>query len=171
MTELIGNVTDFARGRLGGGLRITRSTDRALLEAELRQVTAELGASWPDRDIQAAIGLTREVSVDVSRMGQLLSNLLANALTHGDPRRPVRVDVTTHDRQFVVSVMNSGVPLSKDALGRLFQPFVRGIGHSEREGLGLELHIVGEIARAHGGAIEVESNDDRTVFSFRLPLP
>ncbi len=170
MTELIGNLTDFARGRLGGGLALTRSTDLTRLEAELLRVIAELRATWPGRDVQAQVTLTRAVAVDVSRIGQLLSNLLGNALTHGAPDQPVRVAVTTRDQWFDVSVTNSGTPLSQSELSQLFQPFVRGAGHANREGLGLGLYIVGEIAKAHNGTMEVESNAHQTRFSFRLPL-
>ncbi len=170
MTELIGNFTDFARGRLGGGLRIERTTDRALLDAELRQVVAELRAASPDRAIHARFELARDVAVDVPRMGQLLSNLLANAVSHGAADHPIDVAaLTTEDDAFELSVTNAGTPLTPDTRRRLFQPFARG-RDGDQEGLGLGLFIVSEIAKAHGGAMTVDSDEQQTRFTFRLPL-
>jgi sigma-B regulation protein RsbU (phosphoserine phosphatase) len=53
---------------------------------------------------------------------------------------------------------------------RLFQPFFRGEMRSSLQGLGLGLHIASEIAKAHGGAIEVASTSQETRFTFRMPL-
>jgi signal transduction histidine kinase len=169
MTELIANVTDFARGRLGSGLHIARTSDRSLLGAELHQVLAELRAAWPDRIIDAHMALDRDVSVDVPRIGQLLSNLLANALLHGAPDHPVRLDVTTSD-EFELLVTNHGTPIAPVTQARLFQPFTRGTDTSNPQGLGLGLYIVAEIAKAHGGTVSVESSDAVTRFRFRLPF-
>jgi signal transduction histidine kinase len=82
MAGLIGNVLDFARGRLGGGLELDRNAAEPL-EPALEQVVAELRAAWPDRAIETDFALRRAVACDRQRVAQLLSNLLANALTHG----------------------------------------------------------------------------------------
>jgi sigma-B regulation protein RsbU (phosphoserine phosphatase) len=62
------------------------------------------------------------------------------------------------------------VPIAPEALARLFQPYVRGRAGQNRQGLGLGLFIVDEIARAHGGSIEVVSTDEGTRFTFTMPL-
>ena len=56
------------------------------------------------------------------------------------------------------------------ALPHLFHPFYRNKAHEHREGLGLGLYIAHEIATAHGGALTVQSTDDETCFTFRMPL-
>jgi sigma-B regulation protein RsbU (phosphoserine phosphatase) len=53
---------------------------------------------------------------------------------------------------------------------RLFSPFSRGEVHSSKQGLGLGLYIANEIAKAHGGDIDVTSTDELTCFTFRMPL-
>ena len=88
MVGLIDNVQDFARGRLGGGLDLHRRPQEPLGPA-LEQVVAELRAAWPGRRIEAEIDLTSPVDCDRARIAQLLSNLLANALTHGAAGQPV----------------------------------------------------------------------------------
>jgi phosphoserine phosphatase RsbU/P len=70
MAGLIDNVMDFARGRLGGGLALERTSD-APIEAMLRQVVDELQTSAPDRLIQVDIALSMPVNCDVRRIGQL----------------------------------------------------------------------------------------------------
>jgi signal transduction histidine kinase len=168
MAGLIDNVLDFARGRLGGGVGIERRSD-ADLQAVLSQVVAELTLAQPDRQIRSDIMLSRPVAADARRIGQLLSNLLGNALTHGAPDAPVRVAATTSDGFFELAVSNAGVPIPEAAMRRLFQPFTRATVRPGQEGLGLGLYIASEIAKAHGGTLSVVSDDIETRFTFRMP--
>ena len=168
MAGLIDNVLDFARGRLGGGLSLERE-GAAPLEPVLRQVFAELHASYPDRVIETDFALADPVDCDRARVAQLFSNLLSNALTYGAVDRPIRVQARTDRETFVLSVSNSGEPIPAAALERLFQPFSRGAVRPNREGLGLGLYIASEIARAHGGTLAVESTVVETIFTLRMP--
>lgn len=167
MGDLIGDVLDFARGKLGGGLVLERSDDVPLGDA-LEQVVAELRTVHPARLIKAVFDIDRPIRCDPRRMMQLLSNLLGNALTHGDPARPVEVMARTTAEAFVLTVANGGAPIAADKLGKLFQPFTRsGEG---KEGLGLGLYIASEIAEAHGGTLAVASDAVETRFSFTMPI-
>jgi signal transduction histidine kinase len=168
MSALIDNVLDFARGRLGGGVSLNRATQP--LEPVLNQVIAELRVSFPDSKIETKFDLTRPVVCDGGRIAQLFSNLLGNALTHGTAGSPVRVRATAEGSEFELSVANSGAPIPPDAIDRLFHPFYRVSAQDFREGLGLGLYIASEIARAHGGTIDVTSSPQETRFTFRMPL-
>jgi signal transduction histidine kinase len=167
MAELIDNVMDFARGRLGGGISVNRVIDTKLEEA-LAQVTDELRVAWPDRVIESDITLNHPVACDSARIAQLLSNLIANALTHGDPAGPVRVHVRSDEDNFKLSVTNQGNPIPPETISRLFQPFSRASSQLNQQGLGLGLYIVMEIARAHDGTMEVTSSPEETRFTFRM---
>ena len=168
MSGLIDNVLDFARGRLGGGITIERRAEH--LEPILRQVIGELRSCHLDRGIEVSIEFAGPINCDSGRIGQLVSNLLGNALTHGTSDEPVRLSAATVDGRLELWIANSGPPISCDAMTRLFQPYFRGeIGTSQR-GLGLGLHIASEIARAHGGTITVSSDDTETRFTFVMPL-
>ena len=105
-----------------------------------------------------------------ARIAQLLSNLLANALTHGAPDAPVRVDAHTDAARLELSVANRGDPIPPATQQRLFQPFSRASLRPGQQGLGLGLYIASEIARAHGGTLEVSSTAEETRFTFRMPL-
>jgi signal transduction histidine kinase len=168
MAGLVENVLDFARARLGEGLSLDRVAD-AEIRKVLEQVIEELRVAWPGREIRAEFSLARPVDCDPSRVAQMFSNLLANALTHGDPDGPVwvraRCDV---GGGFELSVANLGEPIPPDTAARLFQPFTRADARPGREGLGLGLYIASEIAHAHGGALEVTSTVEETRFTFRM---
>jgi signal transduction histidine kinase len=169
MAGLIDDVMDFARARLGGGLPLRRSADQPL-RPTLEHVVAELRTAWPDRTIEAQLELTEPVHCDRARVAQLLSNLLGNALTHGSPDAPVSVSASTDNGTFQLSVANSGEPIREATIERLFQPFTRATTERDQKGLGLGLYIASEIARAHGGTLNVTSTAERTRFTFRMPI-
>jgi sigma-B regulation protein RsbU (phosphoserine phosphatase) len=169
MTELIDNVLDLARGRLGGGLPLERNSQVPLTPV-LRQVVDELRATQPDRIIQAQFALTKPVNCDRARVAQLLSNLLGNALAHGAAGEPIQVQAHTQGDSFELLVANKGEPIPPATVERLFQPFFRVSARPGQQGLGLGLYIAAEIAQAHNGSIEVSSTSEETRFTFRMRL-
>jgi sigma-B regulation protein RsbU (phosphoserine phosphatase) len=169
MSGLIDNVLDFARGRLGGGITLSREANRPLLPV-LEQVVDELRTVSPDRSIETSFVITEPVNCDRARVGQLVSNLIGNALTHGAAYQPVRVGAKTEGGVFEFWVANAGEPIPAIAMEKLFEPFFRADIRSSRQGLGLGLHIASQIAQAHGGRIDVTSTPDETRFVFRMPL-
>jgi len=169
MAGLIDVVMDFARVRLGRGLFLTRVAD-ADVEGVLKQVIDEARSAWPGRTVVCEYDLGCKVACDEARLAQMLSNLLANALTHGDPEGPVTVRARTNDGGFELSVSNLGRPIPPETARQLFRPFSRDAGRPGQQGLGLGLYIASEIARAHGGTLDVESTPEETRFTFRMPL-
>lgn len=167
MAALVDNIMDFARGRLGGGLTIKRDATQPLTPV-LEQVIAELKLAWPDVAIEASMDIEEPVDCDRSKMGQLFSNLLGNAITYGDQGRPIRVSARTSDGMFELAVVNYGAPISERAMGNLFKPYTRGDRPSQ-QGLGLGLYIASQIAQAHGGTLSASSSQDETRFTFRMP--
>jgi len=166
---LIENVLDFARGRLGGGIELKREASKPLAPV-LEQVASELRLVAPGRAIVTAIDLPSPVAADHARIGQLVSNLLGNALTHGAPDQPVTLEAAIEDGMFELSVANAGEPISEEMMANLFRPFFRGQDNANKQGLGLGLHIASKIAKAHGGTLTVASNCEETRFTFRMPL-
>jgi signal transduction histidine kinase len=168
MAGLIDNILDLARGRLGGGIAVKReATD---LAPALIQVIAELRSAQPGREIDVEIALDRPIGCDRARIAQLFSNLLANALSHGAQGRPVAVSAAVDGDMLTLTVANQGDPIPAETRERLFQPFFRAPGRTDREGLGLGLYIASEIARAHDGRIDVSSTDEETRFTFTMPV-
>jgi signal transduction histidine kinase len=166
--ELIDNLLDFTRGRLGGGIHVTRIRLQTL-EPVLDAVVTELRAAYPSHMIESRFHFTAPVAADPNRIAQMVSNLLANAVIHGDPSKPIRIEGTCDVDLLVISVANGGNPIPKDIMSKLFKPFERGTKNGDREGLGLGLYICSEIAKAHGGELTATSTGEETVFRFVMP--
>jgi signal transduction histidine kinase len=169
MAELISNLMDFARGKLGDGLAVTMEPSDDLV-AGIEHVISEIAIAHPERLIDLAIAVPYPVCCDGNRIAQLLGNLVSNAITHGSQTAPVKVIVTASPMLFELVVENTGKPIDADKIGRLFQPFTRGTSKAPRPGLGLGLYIASEIARAHGGTLLATSDASVTRFVFQLPL-
>ena len=122
MSGLITNVLDFARGRLGGGLTLERK--KVALEPTLNQVIGEFPAAPCWRSVRSTPGspALQAVDCDPARIGQMLSNLLGNAASHGEHDSPIRVEAHSMDGVFELSVGNRGEPIPPAILAQLFRP-------------------------------------------------
>ena len=168
MSRLIDDVLDFARGRLGSGIGVALSETSGLGKA-LEAVTAELREAHPERRIVSDIAVDGVLRCDADRIQQLLSNLLANALSHGLASAPVQVKAWLEGPDVVIAVHNEGDPIPADRIDKVFAPFWRRT--AAREGLGLGLYICAQIARSHGGTVTVRSSaEEGTTFTARMPI-
>lgn len=109
---------------------------------------------------------------DVTRVEQVLHNLVSNALKYSPDDSPVQVCVSLEGEQGVVSVIDHGIGISAEELEKLFTPFGRtGQARKKAPGIGLGLSVARRIVEAHGGRIEVESHlGEGSTFRVRLPL-
>lgn len=171
MSRLIHDLLDFTRTRLGGGMPI--SATRIDLDVLCREVLDEFGAANPQRALllDAAGDVCGEW--DAARLRQVVSNLVANAITHGSSNDPVELSLRGGDSEVLLAVRNQGHPISPEALPGLFEPFVRtpeaAGGPNRMRGIGLGLYIARGIVMSHGGSIAVESSANGTVFTVCLP--
>lgn len=170
MSRLIDDVLDFARGRLGSGIGVAFEEVGDLAGA-LRDVVAELREANPGWLLVDDIAINRAVRCDRGRMQQLLSNLLGNALTHGASERPAAVSATIDGDWLVIEVANEGEPIKPENLPHVFEPYWRPHSSAPGGGLGLGLYICSQIAKAHGGEMQVRSSVEQgTSFVARLPV-
>lgn len=167
ISALIDDVSDFARGRMGGGITLDLHSDRHF-EDTLGQVVEELRHVYPRRNIEADIPSGIDLRCDGQRMAQLLSNLLKNAIVHGSPSDPVSLRVLANTDFFEIAVSNAGPEIPAEILPHLFKPFWRNSTSGTKRGLGLGLYIASEIARSHGGHLDVVSMRGRTTFTYRV---
>lgn len=169
MSGLIDNVLDLARARLGNGLSFTINADKPL-KPVLVQVIDELVSVGLGQSIETTLDFEDPVKCDRERVGQLLSNLLGNAITHGAADAIIHISARVSDGMFELSVANSGDPIPPGTLDQLFMPFFRGNARPSQQGLGLGLYIASEIARGHGGTLSAVSTDEETRFTFKMPV-
>jgi signal transduction histidine kinase len=167
MARMIGQLLDFARARLAEGIPI-EPADVDLGEVS-RRVIGEVQLQ-ANRPIEACVEGDAHAQVDPDRMAQVISNLAANAVQHGDAQHPVTVRVDGRDPdRLTLSVVNRGC-IPADVLERIFEPFRAGRQGASSSGLGLGLYIVRQIVEAHHGRIGVASSPDQgTTFTVELP--
>ena len=168
MLHIIEELFDLSRARLGGGIPIERTP--LDLAAVARKTVAEFEATNPSRQIDQIVTGDMLGEWDGGRLGQVLSNLIGNALRHGAVDIPITVRLLGNANEVVVSVHNGG-HISADLMPRLFEPFQSGLGRRTRaEGLGLGLYIVQQIVQSHGGDVTVTSSAGSGT-SFEILLP
>ena len=172
MNQMVGDLLDFTRGRMGAGVPIVRKEMDLAKEASL--AVDEIAAANPGTDLQfTAVGDLRG-AWDSARLGQVFANLLGNAVQHGAVHAPIVVCATGDADQVTLKVHNRGKTISRTDLNGLFSPFKRLKSGTAITGptssLGLGLYIADRIVSAHGGTLGVESSDTSgTEFTVRLP--
>jgi signal transduction histidine kinase len=168
MTEMIGTLLELTRVESLGALPVAPVATE--LGGRARDVVDEMSVAWPGRTIELEVSGDLHGQWDTARVEQAMSNLIANALQYGDPRRPVRMSIDGTSTVVALKVQNEGPLIPRELMPILFEPFTRGAPDTSPHGLGLGLFIAKQIALAHGGSIHVDSNADvGTVFTILLP--
>jgi PAS domain S-box-containing protein len=131
------------------------------------RVLATVQSSYPDAEVRVEVAEGVRLEADADRLGQMLDNLLLNALRHGEPPVSVRVELDETTVRIVVGDHGAGVP--EDLRPRLFQRFASG---RSRGGTGLGLYIVRQLAQAQGGDASYRPpTSDEPAGAFVLELP
>jgi signal transduction histidine kinase len=172
--QLVGDLLDFTRSRLGGGIPITRA--EVNLGRIVRDVVEEISAAHPGARIEVDTRVEERGEWDQARLHQALSNLVSNAVQHGTEGVTVHIEIAGEDEQVAIAVRNRGVAIPPDQIDGIFNPMkTRASPHKAAGGgpagsLGLGLYIVERIVSAHGGRIQVESSEGSgTTFTVYLP--
>jgi signal transduction histidine kinase len=170
MSRLISQILDFSRARIGGGLTVRRVETN--LQLVCQEAIDELQMAAPDRNIllEAPAGeIIGQWNRD--RLLEVLSNLVGNAVQHGDPSSSVKVRVGSNENQAWIEIHNRGEPIPLEVLPEIFDPYRRGPQEAMSGSVGLGLYISQQIVLAHHGEIEVTSERETgTLFRVRLPL-
>jgi len=173
MERMIADLLDYTRTRLGAGMPVIPAPlDLGVLAGYLFD---EFRTGHPQRDIQYRTEGDLNGLWDSDRIRQAISNLLGNAIQHGSPDVPVTLSLRGETSNVSISVHNGGDPIPAGELARIFDPLVRGSSAehpaTNRHGsIGMGLYIAREVAKSHGGRIDVTSTvKDGTLFTIRLP--
>jgi signal transduction histidine kinase len=174
MSKLISNLLDFTRTRLGQTLPIKQ--EEIDLAHVCRQTVAEMTAAHPERTIDLSCPESLRGAFDATRINQMLSNLIGNAIQHGAESAPIKLTVNTESEHIVFRVHNEGAPIPESALQTIFDLTPHRRKEDEKpenkfSHLGIGLFIVKKIVEAHSGTIRVISSEESgTTFVISFPL-
>lgn len=172
MNSMVNDLLALARTQLGNGIQIQRR--HCDLLDMCQWAIEDANASHPRAEFKLhALGeLIGEF--DQARLQQLLTNLANNAAQYGAPGKPIIVEIVGETDRLLIHVRNEGPAIPGDALSTLFSSLVQlptqECQARPRSSLGLGLFIAKQIAVAHGGNIQVRSDDiSGTVFTVDIP--
>ena len=174
MATMIHELLDYTRTQLGKGMPVRPKACSMLVIG--RDAVEEMRAAHPQRQFTLDVPEDLVAMVDNARARQALSNLLNNAVQHGDPATPISVTIQAEGGEVAIRVKNFGEPIPSDSLQVIFDPLVQLSPKSAAPditstNLGLGLFIAREVALGHHGTLGVVSDAvDGTVFTMRLPI-
>lgn len=173
-SQIVGDLLDLTRCQMGPGIPVKK--EYIDLTPLCTRIVEEIRTFHPRAKILFNAGAPARGEFDGARMEQVISNLLSNAVQHGDLQFPIEVTLEPVDGSVVFSVHNRGEPVPEEILPFIFNPMERvslsttsGLGPSA--GLGLGLYIASEIVAAHSGSLDVTSDRARgTTFLVKVPV-
>jgi signal transduction histidine kinase len=169
MARMVTQVLEFVRARHDVGVKLERRT--VDLHDVCKQAFDEVRDANPGAPLSFQASGPARALWDPDRMAQVVTNLLSNALSHGEPGGPVTAVLRDEPGEISFSVHNCGEPIPGEVRASIFDPFRKVEGaRTSGGGMGLGLYIVAEIVRAHGGHVRVRSSRAHgTMFTVVLP--
>ena len=171
MSAMIQDLLEYTRTRLGKGIPITPAA--ADLTGVCKHAFDEVSLMHPETAMRFEAEPALLGMFDAARVHQVVSNLLTNAVQHGQRGFPVTLIVRASEEGLVLQVKNRGRPIAPELLQVIFDPLVQIPAEDPQAhrftNLGLGLFIAREIVLAHGGTIEAASSGEETQFTVQLP--
>jgi signal transduction histidine kinase len=173
-SQIVGDLLDFTRSQQGPGIPVSRMLIDVVPVCE--RIVDESRTVHPEARIQLNSAANVVGHFDGARLEQVFSNLIGNAIQHGDGRSLITVELALTDPHLTFSVHNHGSLIPADVLPLIFNPLGRfsrddATQQGAQSSLGLGLYIAAEIVTAHEGRIDVTSTvEGGTTFTVVLPL-
>ncbi len=170
LIAIIGDLLDVSKIRTGSLTFHKQDFDINFL---LKEVIEELGFIFPMHKILFTPDEEIQVHADKERVGQVLINLITNAIKYSPKNGDIVISSKMNNRSVMISVKDEGIGIEKNFQRKIFERFYRVEGKSEKTfpGFGIGLFIASEIIRRHRGSIGVESEPGKgSRFYFSLPL-
>ncbi|HKF36477.1 MAG TPA: ATP-binding protein, partial [Ktedonobacteraceae bacterium] len=170
LERLVSDLLDLSRVQWGElDLQYTSFylTDVLAERVRLAQVSAEQHTIFLDIQAQDS-----RIVADQLRVGQVIGNILDNAIKFSPPGRQVTVKLQEQDNEYLISIIDQGIGINPEYLDRIFERFyrVRNTASRQYAGIGMGLFVAKAIVEAHGGSIGFSSNPGTgSKFYFTLP--
>jgi signal transduction histidine kinase len=171
--NIVEDLLDLTRASLGSGLPV-RPQKMSVKELGL-EIVREMQIQHPDRPLLMTDKGDLQGVLDKVRLGQVISNLIGNAIQYGAKDKPISIVLDGTSQNILISVYNDGSPIPASQLATIFNSFTRGADTTKTptdisSNLGLGLFISKEIITSHGGNIVVRSTKaEGTTFTISLP--
>jgi signal transduction histidine kinase len=172
LSRLVDDLQELELAEAGQLKLVLRSVDLVVVVEKAVQTVRPL-ASERDLRIETHLAELPAIEADPERIGQVLRNLISNAVTHTPPGGEITVSARNGGRDIEVSVHDTGVGIAAEHLPLVFERFYRADGSRTRStgGAGLGLSIVKHLVELHGGHVRAESTQGRgSTFIFTLPV-
>ena len=170
LTLLISDLLDLSKIKSGS---LSFSEQQFYINNLVGEIIEQIGQVYPSHKISFIKGENVLVSADRERIGQVLVNLLTNAVKYSPGVDKIKVETVIDKGWAIVSIEDYGVGISKKNQERIFERFYRVEGKNEKTfpGFGIGLFIASEVIRRHNGKIGVMSEPGKgSVFYFSLPV-
>lgn len=170
--RLTDDMFDASRVSLG---RLSLVRREVSLPDVITQVVSVLQSSASQKDLQLEFlspGVAIMVDADATRLYQLFSNLIENAIKYTPAHGRIWVKLTVEDIEAVVHVEDTGIGIPSDMLTSIFDLFTQASTELTHKGLGVGLAVVREVVALHGGTVQANSAGAGrgSQFTVRLPL-
>jgi signal transduction histidine kinase len=169
LTSIAENLLLLARADAG---RLELHRERFDLSEVLRGMCEDASAMADAEGLEVETKLPPELPVAADRraISLIVQNLLENAIKYNQPDGRISIYAHAVDGEAEVTVGNNGEPIPPERAPHIFERFYRGRADARIPGQGLGLAVAGELAKAHGGRLElVRSDREWTEFRFALP--
>lgn len=170
MSEMVNDIMDYSQFQ-AGYLKLSKDWYNLydIVESEVlhcEQSAAEHGITIEIRDMDAGIPEFM-VMVDAIKISQVMRNLLYNAINHTKDGEAITVTIEENDKNYIVSVINPGEPISEEEREIIWERYQRSQHQGgRRQGTGIGLSIVSAILKAHGMGYGVDCRDGEIIFYF-----
>ena len=170
LTKLIVNLLDVSRMQAN---KLVFAEETFDFDTLVHETIENIQQTTPHHSIQVDGSIERPVVGDKDRLGQVLFNLLTNAIKYSPRNNIVLVRLSTTDEQLTVQIQDFGIGIPKHQQAKIFERFYRVYDNNDTTypGLGIGLYVAQEIIVRHNGTLSVESVEgEGSTFSFSLPF-
>lgn len=169
VTRLIDDLLNVSRIQEG---KMKLQKEKLLIDDLVSDIVEQIIITNPGRKIIIRGSSSKKLYADKTLIGQVLTNLITNALKYSKNLKPVEVGISENENVVLINVKDKGKGIAKKYLNRIFEPFFSvQEGKTAVKGMGLGLYISSEIIKKHEGKIEVTSTPGKgSVFTVSLPV-
>lgn len=168
LTGLMENVLNLAHLEEG---HIEKAIEEFNLAGLISEVVANYRDIYPDRTITLALDSTpRTVNGDPKLLGQVISNLISNALKYSERENPVHLEAYSEAGEVAIAIHDRGRGVSPEEIESIGQRFFRASSSEGVPGSGIGLHLAKQVIELHGGRLEIQSRINfGSTFTVHLP--